>query len=254
MTLNDFMLSQIFVFFLVFCRVGTAIMVMPGFGEAYISARVRLLFAAMLSLVMTPTMQAFPAVPETLFGLVNLMFAELLTGLFFGMVTRLLISAISLAGMIIAYQSSLASALVQDVTMSGSQGTSLSNLLGIGALVLLFATDLHHVMLQALHDSYGIFSVGAFPIVADFTEHANRVMSEAFLVALQLSAPHIVVGLMIYLAGGIIARLMPSLQVFFILMAPQLLISFFLLMIVFGSLMTYFLDYFSRNVLRFVGQ
>ncbi len=254
MTLNDFMLSQIFTFLLIFCRVGTAIMIMPGFGEAYISARMRLLFAAMFAVVLTPAMQSFPAPPETTFGLVNLMTAELLTGLFFGTITRLLISAISLAGMIIAYQSSLASALVQDVTMSGGQGTSLGNLLGISALVLMFVTDMHHMMLRAIHDSYQIFAVGAFPLIEDFNTHATRVMNESFLVALQLSAPHIVIGLMIYLAGGIIGRLMPSLQVFFILMAPQLIISFFILMITFGALMTWYLDYFSRNLLHFVGQ
>jgi len=253
MTLNDFMLSEIFAFLLIFCRVGTAIMILPGFGEAYINARARLLLAAMFALVLTPAIHPFPAPPTEIFELVRLMSAELLTGLFIGAITRLLISAVSMAGMIIAYQSSLASALVQDVTMAGAQSSSMGNLLGLSALVLMFVTDLHHLILRSLMDSYQIFSVGTFPDIMDFTAHATRTMNAAFLMALQLSAPHIVIGLIIYLAGGIMARVMPNLQIFFIITAPNLMISFFVLMIVFNSIMTWYMDYFRENIMRFVG-
>jgi len=254
MNLNDFMVSEIFTFLLIFCRVGTAMMLLPGFGEAYVSARVRLLLAAMFSLVLTPVVTSFPAPPETVLGLVVLMGAELLTGIFFGTITRFLISAVSMAGMIIAYQSSLASALVQDVTMSGGQGTSMGNMLGLSALVLIFVTDLHHLMLRALVDSYNLFPVGQFPDIGDFTQHAVRIMNSSFILALQLSSPHIVVGLIIYLTGGILTRVMPTLQVFFLLAAPQLLISFFLLMICFNSIMMWYVNYFRDNMMRFVGQ
>lgn len=254
MTLNDFLVSEIFTFLLIFCRVGTAIMVLPGFGESFISARFRLLLAVMLSLVLTPAIQPFPAPPNTVVALTTLMVAELLTGIFLGTIARLLLSAISTAGMIIAYQSSLASALVQDVTLAGGQGSSLGNLLGISAMVLLFATGMHHLMLRSLMDSYQIFPVGEFPNIEDFTMHAVRTVNAAFLIALQLAAPHIVIGLIVYLAGGIIARLMPGLQVFFILVPPQLLLSFFVLMAVWSSLMLWYMDYFRENISRFVGQ
>ena len=254
MTLSDFMLTEIFAFLLIFCRVGSAIMILPGFGEAYISARVRLLFAAMFALVLTPAITPFPAPPSTIFALATMISAEILIGIFIGTITRFLISAISVAGMVIAYQSSLASALVQDITTVGAQASSVGNLLGISVMVLIFATDMHHLMLRSLHDSYQLFAVGQFPIIADFTEHAMKTANASFLMALQLSAPHIVVGLLAYLAGGIIARLMPSLQVFFILQAPQLMLSFFLLMIAFNTLMLWYMDYFRENVGMFVGQ
>lgn len=253
MTINDFMLTQVFTFLLIFCRVGSAMMLLPGIGEAYVSARVRLLLAAMFSLVLAPAMQSFPAPPESIALLAGYIFAEILTGLFMGTITRFLLSAVSMAGMIIAYQSSLASALVQDVTMSGGQGSSLSNLLGLSALVLFFVTGLHHLMLQTLADSYQIFKVGSFPVIADFTQHAVNTMNASFIMALQLSAPHIVIGLVIYLAGGIIGRLMPSFQVFFVIVAPNLMISFFVLMIVFSSIMMWYLDYFRESMLKFAG-
>lgn len=254
MTLNDFLISQIFTFLLIFCRTGSAIMLLPGFGEVYVSSRVRLLLAAMFSAVLTPALvSTFPAPPDGIFNLTTLMAAEILTGVFIGTISRFLISAISMAGMIIAYQSSLASALVQDVTMSGGQGSSMGNLLGLSALVLLFALNLHHMMLQTLADSYQVFSVGDFPSITDFTHHAVNTMNASFIMALQLSAPHIVIGLIIYLAGGIIGKLMPSFQVFFVITAPNLMISFFVLMIVFNSVMMWYMDYFRENLLKFVG-
>ncbi len=253
MTLNDFLVSEIFTCLLIFCRVGTAITVLPGFGETFISARFRLLLAAMFSIVLTPVIHPFPAAPTTIFALVALMSAELLTGIFIGTIARLLLTAISTAGMAIAYQSSLASALVQDVTITGGQGSSMGNLLGLTAMVLLFATNTHHLMLRALVDSYQIFPVGHFPNIEDFTTHTTRVINAAFLISLQLSAPHIVIGLVVYLAGGIIARLMPGLQVFAIIVPPQLLLSFFVLMTVWSSLMLWYMDYFRENMQKFVG-
>lgn len=252
MTLNDFLVSEIFTFLLIFCRVGTAITILPGFGETFVSPRVRLLLAAMFSVVLTPAIHPFPAPPDSIFLLVTLMTAEILTGIFIGTIGRLLLSAISTAGMIIAYQSSLASALVQDVTIAGGQGSSMGNLMGISAIVLLFVTDMHHLMLRALVDSYDLFTVGGFPNIEDFTMHTVRVVNNSFLIALQLSAPHIVIGLIVYLAGGVIARLMPGLQVFFILVPPQLLLSFFVLMVAWGSIMLWYMDYFRDNIGKFV--
>jgi flagellar biosynthetic protein FliR len=157
-----------------------------------------------------------------------------------------------MAGMIIAYQSSLASALTQDVTQTQGQGTSLGNLLGFTALLLLFTTDLHHVMLRGLEDSYTLFLPGQLPNIGDLADHASRSLNGAFGMAMQLSAPHIVIGLIIYLAAGIIAKLMPNIQIFFIMQAPQLLISFFILMVSVSAIMLWYMEYFKKGLAGFL--
>ncbi len=254
MTINDFMLTEIFSFLLILCRVGSAIMLLPGFGESYISARVRLLLAAMFALVLVPALGDFPAPPDNVPTLLKMVIGEIIIGIFLGVITRMLIATISTAGMIIAYQSSLASALVQDVTLSGGQGSSLGNLLGITALTLLFVTDMHHLMLGAIVDSYQLFHVGIFPAIEGMNMQVVRVMNASFLMALQLAAPHIAIGIILYLAAGIIARLMPNLQVFFILVPPQLLLSFFLLFTVFNAMMIWYMEYFQSNITQLTGQ
>lgn len=250
--LSQFLTSQLFGFLLIFCRTGSAIMLLPGFGENYVSTRIRLMLALMFSILLLPVIGSLPEVPVTVAGLVTVVIAEILVGLFLGGLSRILISVTHIAGTIIALQSSLASALVQDMTQTQGQTTSISNFLGVTALVLLFSTNLHHVMLKGLMDSYALFLPGQFPPVADFSEHATQIMNSAFTAAVQISAAHIVIGVIIYLGAGILAKLVPNIQVFFLLMAPQILISFFVLMICFSSMMLWYLDYFNETMGKFL--
>lgn len=227
---------------------GSAIMILPGFGEGYVPARARLLLAAMFSVALAPVIKSLPPMPDNVMTLTTLLLAEIMIGLFLGGLSRMLIAAIHMAGMIIAYQSSLASALTQDLAHTQAQGTSLGNLLGVSALVLLFATDLHHLMLRGLAESYTLFHAGQFPVVADFANHATHTMDGTFHMAMQIAAPHLVIGLMIYLGAGIIARLMPNIQIFFLLMAPQLLTSFFILMISASAMMLWYMEYIKDSL------
>ena len=73
MTLNlldQFLIGQLSAFFFIFCRVGTALMVMPGFGDAYVSPRIRLLFGLAMSVLLTPLLAAtMPPLPSSMFTL-----------------------------------------------------------------------------------------------------------------------------------------------------------------------------------------
>lgn len=250
--LSQFLITQVFAFLLIFCRTGSAMMLLPGFGELYVPIRVRLLMALFVSLVLTPVIQHMPPVPNTTFALVSLLIAEIMIGLFMGGLSRLLIETVQIASMIIAYQASLASALTQDITQVQGQGTSLGNFLSITALLLIFASNLHHVMLKGLADSYTLFAPGQFPHVEDFTHHVVDTVNSAFAMAVKMASPHIVVGILLYLGAGILSRLMPNIQIFFILQAPQLLLSFFVLLVSLSAIMLWYLDYFRTTLASFL--
>ena len=248
--LSEFLTTQLFSFLLIFCRVGSAIMLMPGFGESYVTVRARLFLALAFSLVLVPAL-TLPAAPASLGATFTLIFGEILIGLMIGGIARMLISGVHTAGGIIAYQSSLASALTANIAGFSGQDTSLGNLLSMTTIVLIFVTDLHHVMLRGLMDSYSLFIPGQWPLMEDVAKHATDTMSSTFRIAMQMSAPHLVVGMMLYLAAGILARLMPNLQIFFIMIAPQLLISFCILMISFSAIMLWYLDYIKTALSSF---
>ncbi|MDX1975848.1 MAG: flagellar biosynthetic protein FliR [Rickettsiales bacterium] len=244
--LSQFLATELYSFLLIFCRVGTAFMLLPGFGEAYVLSRARMFIALMFSLLLVPILHNVPPMPRETFTLMTLIIAEILTGAFIGGMARMLITAMHLAGGIIAYQSSLSSALTTDLLQGGGQDTSLSNLLSVSAVLMIFALNLHHLMLQSLVDSYNIFLPGHFPIVQDIANLATTTITGAFRMSMQLAAPHIVVGLMIYLSAGIIARLMPNIQIFFIILPLQLMLSFLILMVVISSILLWYSEYFKQ--------
>ena len=247
--LEPFLVSQVFAFFLIFCRVGSGIMILPAFGETYVPPQIRLAFAFMLSLLLVPVVgKVIPPLPSTPLALTVLVASEILTGLFIGTICNILISATHVAGMIFSFQSGMSSAVIFDVTQS-SQGSLIGNFMGLLALVLIFAADLHHLMLRGITDSYLVFLPGNWPPIGDFMETAARTVSDTFIIATQISTPLIVVGTLLFLGAGILSRLMPTMQVFFVLIPPQLLISFFVITTTFSGIMLWYMEFYREKLM-----
>ena len=242
----------IFHFFVIFSRIGTALMVFPGFGEIYVSARARLVTALMISFVMVPVLEpTLPALPGGVLPMFLVILPEIMVGLFIGGITRMLQAILHIAGMIVAFQSSLASALLFDANQ-GSQGSGIGNFMTLIGLTLLFVTDLHHLMLIAVADSYVLFPSGGFPPVSDMAEMASRTLSGGFLVAVKMSAPLIVTGLLLYLGAGILGRLMPNMQVFFVLIPLQAYVSFIILGLMLSAGMMWYIEHFEEVIQTFL--
>lgn len=250
--LESYLVSQLFAVLLVFTRFGAAMITMPGFAETYISIRVRLLLALTFSFALAPFLEQFlPPIPTNTAHLAVLLLGEMFVGLLLGTVARFLVSAMHVAGMVISYQSSLALATQFDTTQA-SQGSIFGNFLSLAALLLVFALDLHHMLLRGVADSYTLVTPGVFPPVADIANYLGFLLMRIFEVGVQLAAPSIVIGLLMYLAAGVLARLMPNMQVFFVIMPLQLMLSFFVLMAVFATIMTEFARFFSETFSAFL--
>ena len=113
--LEEILTLNLFGFFLIFARIGSALALMPGFSAGFVPARMRLTIALVISFVLTPVLIAdLPVRPPTFTGVAILITGEILIGAFFGTIARILISALQTAGTVIAYMSSMANALIQD--------------------------------------------------------------------------------------------------------------------------------------------
>ncbi len=235
-----------FHYFLLFCRIGSAIMLMPGLGEGFVSPTIRAVLALLITLVVyLPLKNTLPPVqPDNLAQLTALVFGEIAVGLFIGGMMRLLLSLWHIAGMLIALQSGLASATLFDPNQ-GTQGAVIGVFLNIVAVTLIFATDGHHLMLMGIIDSYQTFVVGHLPPMGDFSDFAAKTLSSAFRQAFMIASPVMVVGLFMNVMAGIMARLMPSMQVFFIMMPIQILVSFIIMMVTISAGMMWYLRYFK---------
>ena len=250
--LEEVLSAELFAVLLVFVRVGSAMMLLPGYGEPYVSPRIRLLMALTIALVVTPVLApGLPAMPASAIALVALLSGEVLIGVFLGTLTRLFLSTLTTAGMVIAYMSTMANALVTDPS-AAQQGSIAGSFLTVVALLTIFALDLHHMMLFAVVDSYELFVPGQVPPVGDFADTVTRVVSKTFLLAFQIAAPFVMVGLVFFLGLGLLGRLMPQMQVFFVAMPLQIAIGILVLAVVLPAAMRWFATGFQETLLPFV--
>jgi flagellar biosynthesis protein FliR len=230
-------------FLLMFARIGTMVMLLPGLGEVTIPMRVRLVVALALTAVLFPLHRALFQVDLQSPGpVVILLGQELLIGAVLGLTARLAISALQVAGSIVAQQLGLGFVTAVDPTQ-GQQGVIVGNFLTVLGITLLFATDLHHLLIAALHDSYALFRPGELPMIGDVAAITVRTIGAAFRIGVQLSAPFLVFGLVFNLSLGVLSRLMPQMQVFFIGLPLSILLGFVVLLLAVGAMMGTFLSY-----------
>ena len=148
-----------YLFLLLFARVGSILMLVPALGETTIPARMRLSFALALSLVLYPIISPqLPPLPAEMFGIIALVVHEIVIGLIIGSIARLSVSGTQLAGSVIASSSGLSVATAADPINGGVQDALIGAFLSFLGVALIFATDLHHVSLSAISDSYLICS------------------------------------------------------------------------------------------------
>lgn len=230
-------------FLLVFARVGTMVMMMPGIGEMNMPARVRLTIALVLTAILLPAHQAAFTINLTALGpVIMLVFQEILIGAVLGLTARLAISCLQVAGSVIAQQLGLGFVTAVDPTQN-QQGLLVGNFLAVLGVTLIFATDMHHLVIVALNDSYSIFAPGEVPIMGDIAKHITGVIAASFKIGIQLSAPFLVFGLLFNLGLGVLSRLMPQMQVFFIGLPLSILLGLLLLLVVIGAMMGTFIGY-----------
>lgn len=250
--LSELLPAQIFAFLLVFARVGSVMMVIPGIGEAFVASRARLGIAALLSVLAVPLVApVLPPAPAAPVGLVVLLLGEIVVGLFLGAIARILVSALGTAGMIIANMTSLANAMINDPT-SQQQGSIVGNFLSLTGLLLIFALDLHHLPIRAAVDSYQVFPPGGPLPAGDLSETVSRIVGQSFLLAMKLAAPVIATAGMFYLGLGLLARLMPQVQIFFIAIPLQVTLGLLALGLSLPVVMRVFLGTYEERLLFFI--
>jgi flagellar biosynthetic protein FliR len=219
------------------------VMMLPGLGEMSVPVRVRLAIALLLSAMFLPLHRAAYTIDLRDYGPVLLMLGqELLIGAVLGLTARLTISALQVAGSVVAQQLGLGFVTTVDPTQ-GQQNVIVGNFLTLLGITLVFATDLHHLVIAALNDSYRLFAPGTPILAGDIASHVTRVVAGAFRVGIQLSAPFLVFGLLFNLGLGILSRLMPQMQVFFIGLPLSILLGFLILLVVVGAMMGTFTDF-----------
>lgn len=247
--LQDLIVGHVFAFLLIFMRLGTALMIMPGIGDAFVSPQIRLSFALAMSFVLTPFLaQNLPAPPAQGFVMVELLLTEAFIGIFIGTVMRIMIGALDTAGSVISIQAGYSNALVFNPATS-TQGSLVGALYSVLGVTLLFVTNLHHYMLASVIDSYQIFpATGHLLDMESVLEVIKRTVTVSFKIGVELAIPFLIVGTLVQVGFGLLGRLMPQVQIFFLAMPVQILLSLVMLTMVMSAGILYWLNSFESAV------
>jgi len=240
-------------YLLVFARVGAMVMLLPAIGEMGVPSRVRLVLALAIAFALTPQVQAnYPATnPATFLQLALLVLQEVTAGVLVGAMARIIMSALSVAGFLIATQTGLAYAQTIDPTQN-TQGAVLGNFMTLLGTTMIFLTNLHHLAIGAVAGSYRMIPPGAHLPTGDMAQLVIGLTSSSFALGFQLAAPFLVFSFVVYAGLGVLARLMPQLQVFFVAVPINILCGFLILLAVVGALMSVFLDYYATQMAVFL--
>ena len=231
-----------FAFMLVLARFGAAMAVLPGLGEAASPAMIRAGLALGVTVLLLPVVFPNPPpVPQAGIAAAGMVAAEVATGLWLGWLARLVCLALPIAAQFIAYLLGIATVLQPDPEL-GAQSTALSALFETAAPLVVLVSGLYVLPLTALAGSYRLIPPGTLLPSADGAAASVTAVVQAFALALRLASPFVLAAIVWHLAIGLIARMVPRLQVYFITMPGQIAGGLVLLAAVFGVILATWQD------------
>ncbi|ATQ41985.1 flagellar biosynthetic protein FliR [Caulobacter mirabilis] len=207
--------AQVYAAGLVFARVGAMVMLVPGLGDASVPPRIRLSFALIMALVLTPLVAPNVVIPPQVSGVAAGVIRETLIGLMLGSILRLVFTALATAGEVVAIQTTLGFAQTASPNQAQPSST-LSTFLTLMGTVLVMTTDLHHLFFGAMVNSFKLFPFDGNLPVTDAGTLAVQTVAQSFSLGIQLAAPVIVFSIVFNLATGLVGRVMPQFQIFFV--------------------------------------
>jgi flagellar biosynthetic protein FliR len=205
---------------------------LPGVGETAAPAIVRIGLALSITILLLPELQPImPPVPDAGLSMGLMVAGEVITGLWFGWVARMIVLALPICAQFIGYLIGLSSVLQPDTEL-GAQSGALGTLFQMAAPVVLLASGLYRLPLIALDGLFRLIPPGHMLPAADSTQIAIHAVGTGFSLALQLASPFVVVGIVWHVAIGLIGRIVSRMQIYFVSMPGQIMAGLVLLVII----------------------
>ncbi len=251
--LEEFLKLNAYVFIVTFSRIGTILIFIPVLGSSRFLARGKLFLGLAISFLLTPIIaNILPAMPEKPAELGLVILGEILAGAFLGLIVRAMYFATQTAGTVISFVSGMANTMIYDPVVE-QQSAIVGGFMGSIATLLIFVTNLHHVLIEAMVESYMLFQPGVSPNLGDMAQMMARQISDTFILGVQLSSPFFVMSLAYYMGLGVLTRLAPQIPVFFVAMPLQIILSTVVLALTIGGIMTVYLRNFRDNIQPLIG-
>ena len=241
---SSFGASALLAVFLLFCRIGACLMIIPGFGSNRIPVRVRLFIALSVSLALAPLLadNVQQSLPDEQLGTVaRYIGAELLTGAFIGFLGRAFLAALETLTTLVSMAIGLSN--MPGMPIDGTDSLPpVASLFTVTATAMVFITNQHWEILRGLVASYEAIPVGQPLAAVTSLEQFAAQMGKTFILALRVCSPFVVYTIVVNLAVGLVNKLTPQIPVYFISLPFVIAGGLYFLYLVIAEAIMIFLD------------
>jgi flagellar biosynthetic protein FliR len=237
--------------FILFCRIGSCLVLAPGVSSSQIPMQVRLLVAVAITLALAPILLDQPGLrrlgDDPLFML-RLIMMEALIGGMIGLLGRLFFSALETLAVAAANLLALVNPFGFEID-NNQVMPPLATLVVIAATAVIFAADFHWEILRGLVASYK-----AIPIRSDFdAQYSLRqigvVLGQSFVIAVRVASPFFLFSVIANFALALVNRVTPQIAIFFVgppfILAGGLTLLYFVIRGEIGEFMAGFANWLS---------
>lgn len=218
-----------------FLRIGAFVMVMPVIGNSFVPARVRVMLALLLTLVIAPTLPAPQDIAPFSLAAVVTVFQELAIGIAMGFAVQLVFDAIALGGQVIAMSMGLGFAVFLDQARGVNIPVLGQFFLMLGMLVFL-SLDGHLALIAMLAGSFELLPVAGGGLTRAGVWELLAWSSQVFIVAMKIALPAVTALLVVNLSFGVMSRAAPTLNLFAVGFPVAMLLGFVVIFLSLGSL------------------
>ena len=248
--------KYISIFFWGFTRISATIMVMPVFGTKMIPGRVKLMLSIILTVIFIPLCDKYPAVDLLSLTSFIIIIQQFIIGMAMGFVLQLIFQTFLLLGEIVAMQSSLSFALLNDPnTNSNTPVIGEIYIILVSCVFLLLDGHLHFCKL--IFGSFQLLPIDLIGLTTDGFYQIVHMVSWMFASAIKIAMPAITTLLMVNIAFGVMTKAAPQLNIFAIGFPITMLVGIGILWFTvskmgfhFERLFIYGTDFLTSEILR----
>ncbi len=232
----DYMLSNTPTFLFTLIRTSSILMVAPIFGAINVPGRVKVGLVLGLTMLLTPLLADVP-MPQNIISLVLAIASEVIVGAAIGLVIKFIFTGIEFAGQFASFEMGLSMASVYD-PVSASQVTVIGRLMSILTVLIFLSFDGHLMMIIALQKSFELIPPYGYKLTAPFADNLLRFSGDIFMVGAKLAAPIIAILSFVNIGNGLLAKVVPQLNVFVVGFAIMIVVGFLML----SLMLPFFID------------
>ncbi len=227
--MTDFLVVDFIKLVLIFMRIISAFMASPIWGNRSIPTLAKVSFAIFVSYVLLYTVDRPEGLlPIDLYYISLLAIREIVTGLVIGFSINLVFYGVNFAGTFIGFDMGLMMAQTMN-PLEETQSNALGQFVYYAAVLVFFIINGHHFLFKGLTLSYQLIPIGGYTVKNEVYELLVIYSAGIFGIAVKIAAPFLVSYLLIHIGEGIISRVIPQMQVFFVTQPLKLGIGFLML-------------------------